>query len=165
MSGAIMPAPLPSAATVTWRPPRRKVSTAVFGKASVVVIASAACGKPPGASAAAAARTPARRRARGTWTPIRPVAQGRTAAGATPRSRAASAVDSAAVRSPSAPVQALAFPAWTRTAAARPAATRRRASCTGAAGARFVVNTPATLAGSSAAISATSRPRCFSPAP
>src|SRR5947208_537715 len=164
MSGAIMPAPLPSAATVTRRPPRRNVSTAVFGKASVVVIASAACGKPPGASAAAAARTPARRRARGTWTPIRPVAHGRTAAGAPPRRRAPSAVDSAAVRGPSAPVQALAFPAWTRTAAARPAATRRRASCTGAAGARFVVNTPATLAGSSAAISATSRPRCFSPA-
>src|SRR5439155_1191922 len=61
MSGAIMPAPLPSAATVTRRPPRRNVSTAVFGKASVVVIASAACGKPPGASAAAAARTPAKR--------------------------------------------------------------------------------------------------------
>src|SRR5947199_8804995 len=163
-SGAIMPAPLPSAATVTRLPPSTSARRAVFGNASVVVMASAACGKPAGASAAAAARTPARSRCRGTWTPIRPVAHGTTSAGARPRSRAASAVASAAVRRPSAPVQALALPAWTRTAEARPAATRRRASWTGAAGARLVVNTPATLAGRSATIRATSRPRCLRPA-
>src|SRR5437667_153648 len=163
-SGAVMPAPLPSAATVTRLPPSTSARRAVFGNASVVVMASAACGKPAGASATAAARTPARSRCRGTWTPMRPVAHGTTSAGARPRSRAASAVASAAVRRPSAPVQALALPAWTRTAEARPAATRRRASWTGAAGARLVVNTPATLAGRAATVRATSRPRCLRPA-
>src|SRR5947199_1537057 len=138
--------------------PSRTTRRAISASTPVTARVNTACWRDPVAIRAFPAAPLA------TWTPIRPVAQGRTAAGATPRSRAASAVDSAAVRSPSAPVQALAFPAWTRTAAARPAATRRRASCTGAAGARFVVNTPATLAGSSAAISATSRPRCFSPA-
>src|SRR5207237_578761 len=51
MSGAIMPPPLPSAATVTGRPPRRRRRTAVFGNASVVVIAWAAAGRPSGESA------------------------------------------------------------------------------------------------------------------
>ena len=117
-SGAIMPAPLPSAATVIRLPPSTIRRSAVFGNASVVVMASAACGKPAGASAATAVRTPTRSRSRGTWAPIRPVAHGTTSAGAMPRRRAASAVASEAVRNPSAPVQALALPAWTRTAEA-----------------------------------------------
>src|SRR4029453_223128 len=70
---------------------------------------------------------------------MRPVAQARTRSGATPSSAAATAVDSSTVRRPSAPVQALALPAWTSTAAAVPARRRARVTITGAAGARCVV--------------------------
>jgi hypothetical protein len=135
MLGAIMPAPFPSAASVIFRRPSRMRRTAVFGKASVVMIASAASANAPALSAAAASRTPRRSRARGTCMPMRPVAHGSTHSAWTPASRAASAVDTVTVSRPWRPVQALALPAWTRTAAARPARTRRRATWTGAAGA------------------------------
>src|SRR5256884_3160233 len=161
--GAIMPPPLPSAATVTGRPPRRRRRTAVFGNASVVVIACPAAGRPSRESAATARRTPRSSRGRSTCTPIRPVAHGATSAGWHPSRRAARAVETSAVRSPSAPVHAFAFPACTRTPASRPPATRRRAVCTGAAGARFTVNTPAAVAGGSAAMRATSGPLVFIP--
>src|SRR5579884_2867817 len=164
MAGAIMPAPLPRTATVTGRPPSVSRRTAVFGNASVVQIACAAAGSASGARAATARRTPASSGARGTGTPMRPVAQASTASGGTPSSRAASAVDTSTVRSPSGPVQALALPACTRTAAARPARRRRRETATGAATTRFCVNTPAATTGRSAAISATSSPRALRPA-
>src|SRR5579885_151084 len=164
MAGAIMPAPLPRTATVTGRPPSMSRRTAVFGNASVVQIACAAAGSASGARAATARRTPASSGARGTGTPMRPVAQASTASGGTPSSRAASAVDTSTVRSPSGPVQALALPACTRTAAARPARRRRRETATGAATTRFCVNTPAATTGRSAAISATSSPRTLRPA-
>src|SRR5581483_7485234 len=114
--------------------------------------------------AATAARTPPRSRSRGTWTPIRPVAHGSTRAASASTSSATSAVAASVVRRPSRPVHAFALPAWTSTARARPAPTRTRAICTGAAGARFVVKTPAAVASRSATISATSRPRVFNPA-
>src|SRR5206468_3667532 len=139
--GAIMPAPFPKAATVTRRPPSRRRRTAVFGNASVVVIACAAAGKPSGLRAAAAARTPRSNRARGTWTPIRPVAQGATSSSGTPRRRPTSAVATLAVRSPSRPVHAFAFPACTSTAESRPPTNRRRAG--GAVAATSAGGTPA----------------------
>src|SRR5262245_17292620 len=163
MCGAIMPAPFPKAATVTGRPPIRRRRTAVLGNASVVVIACAAAANPSALSAAAAARTPRSRRARGTWTPIRPVAHGATSVAGTPTRPAARAVAALAVCSPSRPVHALALPACTSTADNLPPATRRRAICTGAAGARHNVNTPAATAGGFATMSATSGPRLFSP--
>src|SRR5579871_5124598 len=164
IAGAIMPAPLPKTATVTGRPPTRSRRTAVFGNASVVQIARAAAGSASGASAPTARRTPASSRARGTGTPMRPVAHSSTASGGTPSSRAASAVDASTARSPAAPVQALALPAWISTAAARPARSRRRETVTGAATTRLPVNTPAATTGRSAAMSATSGPRALSPA-
>src|SRR5262249_56465228 len=81
----------------------------------------------------------------------------------TPTRPAARAVAALAVCSPSRPVHALAFPACTSTADNLPPATRRRAICTGAAGARHNVNTPAATTGGFATMSATSGPRLFSP--
>src|SRR5579862_2763259 len=164
MFGAIIPPPFPSAATVTTRPPIRTRRTAVFGNASVVVIACAASANPSGPSAATAAFVPRNSRARSTCTPIRPVAHGATSSTGRPRSRAASAVDTSAVRTPCCPVHALAFPAWTRTADNRPRATRGFATFTEAAGDRLTVNTPAATAGESATINATSGPDALNPA-
>src|SRR5262249_59454624 len=53
---------------------------------------------------------------------------------------------------------------FTRTADATPRRRRSRVITTGAAGARFVVSTPATTPGASSAISATSGPRLLNPA-
>ena len=147
MSGAIMPAPFPMAATVITRPPTRSRRTAVFGKASVVMMARAASGNRAGPRAACAARTPCRSRGPGTGTPMRPVAQARTRAAGTPSSSAASPVDCSTMRSPSRPVQALALPAWTSTADAVPPRSRARVVTTGAAGTRLVVRTPAATPG------------------
>src|SRR4029077_1564802 len=82
----------------------------------------------------------------------------------TPSSAAAREVDSSTVRRPWRPVHAFALPACTRTADTAPARSRSRVTTTGAAGAWFVVSTPAAIPGASSAISATSGPRAFSPA-
>src|SRR2546429_222621 len=88
----------------------------------------------------------------------------RAGAAASVTTKTRSVAMSGAMRGPGAAGRALALRAGTGPGGARPAAARRRASRTGAAGARLVVNTPAMLAGRSAAISATSRPRCLRPA-
>src|SRR5262245_12650530 len=163
-SGAIMPAPLPMAATVTVRPPVRTRVPAVFVNASVVMMARAASGNRSGPSARWAARTPSRSRGADIGTPMRPVAQASTRPAGTPSSSAASAVDASTTCSPWRPVHAFAFPACTRTAEATPARSRARVVTTGAAGARLVVRTPAATPGASSAIRATSGPRVLKPA-
>ncbi len=99
---------------------------------------------------------PASTGAMGSGIPIRPVWHTRISDGSTPNPSATSAHMRSAPATPAAPVAALALPLESTTAAARPPVRARwaRLTCTGAAAARFAVNTPA--AGTGPDVAATS---------
>ena len=93
----------------------------------------------------------------GIGTPIRPVEQTRTSRAEMPRLFAVICVISLASATPRLPVQAFAFPELTTMARARFPAACFALTFTGAAQTWFVVNIPATAAGTSETISARSR--------
>ena len=145
--GWIIPAPFAIPPTV--KPSRS--TTAVFGPASVVRIASAAVGPPPGESAAAAASTPASSFSMGSRGPMTPVESTTTCSGASPSAAAAWAAVASASSSPASPVAALATPALTTTACGSASDRCRRETTTGAACTRFVVHIAQPTVGTSRA--------------
>ena len=159
MPGWIIPAPLQTPPTRTFRPPHESSTAHSFLRVSLVMIASAnspricACRR----KGSDAASIPFATFAIGKGTPIRPVDATKTSSGLNPSAAAASSVIRAASFIPCSPVQALALPELTTTACALPAAARRRQSLTGAAATWLVVNNPAALAGTSDRIKPKSR--------
>ena len=83
----------------------------------------------------------------GIGMPISPVEHTRTSSTATPSPSAVSEHMRSASFRPVSPVAAFAFPEFRTTADARPLTRCRFEICTGAACARFVVNTPAAATG------------------
>ena len=137
--GASMPAPLAIPPTVNPGP----ATTTVLGTLSVVMMARAAAGPPSRASASWAASTPAVILSIGSSSPMRPVEQTAMSSASTP-SRAATWPAVARVSAkPAAPVQALAPPELSTTAASCPRPMISSHQRTGAALTRLVVNTPA----------------------
>jgi len=164
MFGAIIPAPLAMPPTVIVSPPAEKRAVASFGRVSVVMMARAAPAPPSQPSFSAAAAMPARTLSMGRRTPITPVEATTTSEGAHPTTRAVAAAISRASARPSSPVAALAQPALTTTARARPEARCSRETTTGAACAALVVKTAAAAHGPWATTRARSSPVALMPA-
>src|SRR4051794_15181855 len=160
--GASMPAPLAIPPTV--QPSR--AWTVVFGTLSVVMIARAAAGPPSSDRSLTAAVTPAVSLSIGSRTPMSPVLATATSTAPRPSSAAACSAVAWVSPKPSGPVQALAPPEFRTTARSRWPASTWRLHCTGAAGKRLVVKTPAAASsGPSLTTRATSgSPLDFSPA-
>ncbi len=118
-AGASMPAPL--AMPPMLHPSR--ATTAVLGTVSVVMIASAACPPPDGDSFPAASATPQASFSIGSRTPMSPVEHTATSLDGTPRVAATSPAVATASWYPSTPVQALAPPEFSTTAAREPSST------------------------------------------
>src|SRR4051795_9038067 len=137
--GASMPAPLAIPPTV--QPSR--AWTVVFGTLSVVMIARAAAGPPSSDRSFTAAVTPAVSLSIGSRTPMSPVLATATSIAPRPSSAAACSAVAWVSPKPSGPVQALAPPEFRTTARSRRPASTWRLHCTGAAGKRLVVKTPA----------------------
>ena len=132
-----------------------------MGRVSVVRMASAASGKPWGLRRAASLGRAWVILSSGSGWPMTPVEAGSTRrSGIFSRSATPRVVSRASSR-PSGPVQALALPAFTRMAWARPPRRRSWESTTGAALTRLVVKTPAAAAGASATSRARSRAPVF----
>jgi hypothetical protein len=163
MLGAIMPAPLVQPSRVTRLRPIVTVRWASLTPRSVVRIAAAKSPNPSGLSAAAAAPMPSWTLGIGSGWPITPVDATSTSRAVTPRAPAVDVAIARAAARPAGPVQALALPALTITARVLPRLARRCSAetKTGAALTRLPVNTAATVAGASAAISPTSLPPFF----
>ena len=92
----------------------------------------------------------------GSGTPMTPVEATSQSSAPDPNFAAAASAISRAVRNPSSPVAALAFPALKTMPLARPLFTRSLDSCTGAAATLLVVKTPATEQPRSARMTPTS---------
>ena len=118
--GWIMPDPLAIPPTVMDTRPVVSRSATSLGAVSVVRIAAAAAGPPPGDNCAAARAIPPRTRSIGSRAPITPVEATSTSASSRPSARAVSAVIAFASSSPGAPVHAFAHPLLITTARARP---------------------------------------------
>ncbi len=158
--GSIMPEPFAIPPMTASRPPIDTRTAASFGNGSVVMIARAAADPWSGASAPIAAGRPARILSRLSATPMTPVDATNTSSTLHPTRRAVSAAISRATTRPRSPVHAFAQPLFATMARARPRVVARCSSdtMTGAAWARFVVNTAAAAAGRSDTSSARSRP-------
>ena len=142
-AGASMPAPFAMPPIAQWC---GEWYSAVLGTVSVVMIASAAAGPPSSDRSWVASSMPASTLSMGSRTPISPVEQTATSVTSAP---IASAVHSAICRAsarPARPVQALAPPELSTTAASRPSATASRDHSTGAALNALLVNTAAAWA-------------------
>jgi hypothetical protein len=126
----IIPAPLAHPATLIV--PVVRADT--LGTVSVVMIAPARRGSPSGLASATSAGSARTTLSAGNRAPITPVEATRISSGRVPSSRASAAVVERATASPSG-VQALAQPAFTRTARALPFLARSRDTRTGAAAA------------------------------
>ena len=134
--GASIPEPLQSAEMIAVLPPSVTSRAAILRRVSVVMIASAArsgwspsCSTRPGSAVTIFI---AGRRA-----PMTPVEAVRTARFCTPRASATALRMTETSSSPAGPVSAFAFPELATMARIPSAGTRGRASCTGAAAARF----------------------------
>ena len=145
MRGWIIPAPLATPARQTDRTPASVRNTQDFENVSVVLMARATSSALSVDRFRERAGSWSRMRSSFSGTPMTPVEATRTWRGEIPSSFAAARALSSEVRSPSAPVQALAFPELTTTARAQPRVSLRwrRESSTGAAATRLVVNMPA----------------------
>ena len=124
MLGAIMPAPLAMAADAGGVAAQRELHQHLLGLGVGGHDGARRLGPPPSQASAAAGRgIPARSLSMGRGTPMTPVEATTTSAGAQPRARADERRHLARVaRGPRSPVAALAQPAFTTTARARPAA-------------------------------------------
>ena len=143
MSGWIMPDPLATPTSSTVRPPTSARADAPFGKVSVVPIARATCSQLAGGAAAASA-SPASALSTGSGTPMTPVEDTNTSSGAQPVIHATLAAIASTASRPAAPVKALALPAFTTSARARPWGSAARHHSTSGEGQRERVVTPAT---------------------
>ncbi len=132
-------------------------ATASFSLVSVVIIARAAREPPSAASSPQSFGMPTSSASMGIGMPMRPVEHTSTSSGAMPRPSAVSSHIRTASRRPGSPVAAFALPELNTTAAARPFARWRREIWTGAACARFVVNTPAAVAGTPSSVARSAR--------
>ena len=145
MSGAIMPDPLAMPPMTTGVSPIRAVAPAPFAKVSVVRIASAAGSQASSVSDAARPGIASVMRSifgRTPMTPVEAIAMSR----ARRRSAAAAALAVVATHSaPEGPVKALALPALTTSAEARPCSSIARVQRTGGAAVFERVVTPATV--------------------
>ena len=161
MFGAIIPEPLAMPPMRTVLPPTRTSTAAALGTRSVVMIARAMASPCAGVRPrrAAASRMPDSTFASGSGTPMMPVLATRNRPGAAPAHSAAIFDMRRASRRPFAPVQALAFPAFTTTPRTGPCFRSSRSNRTGAACTRLVVKTAAATAGRSVRI----RPRSGTP--
>src|SRR6266403_5239655 len=163
-----MPAPLAQPTRWIRLPDILKVADAVFGRVSVVQMASDSSAKERADGRRLRASDGKARRifSIGSCTPITPVEQTKSSCGASSIRRAASSFVRCATLSPCGPVAQLALPALTTTARMRPLDSRRFffESTTGAATTRFCVKTAAAEAGTSLEISArSSAPVFFKP--
>jgi len=152
-----MPEPLAIPPIVIVRPPIRALAAASLGLRSVVRIARAASCPPDRRARAISEGIPSRTRAIGSGCPMTPVEPTKTVCGFTPRRRATRVVISSASAIPCGPVHAFALPLLIITAWPTPPRRCNRSSCTGAAGRRFIVKTPAIGPGSEETINARSR--------
>src|ERR1700739_1536588 len=162
--------PAPFAQPTKWRrlPDILKVPEAVFGRVSVVQMASDSSAKERAEGRRLRASEGKARRifSTGSCTPITPVEQTNNSPDDSNIRRAASSLVRCATSSPCAPVAQLALPAFTTTARMRPLDLRRFffERVTGAATTRFCVKTAAAEAGTSLEMSArSSAPVFFSP--
>src|SRR6266446_5389738 len=163
-----MPAPFAQPTRWIRLPDILKVADAVFGRVSVVQMASESSAKERADGRRLRASDGKARRifSIGSCTPITPVEQTKSSCGASSIRRAASSFVRCATLSPCGPVAQLALPALTTTARMRPLDSRRFffESTTGAATTRFCVKTAAAEAGTSLEISArSSAPVFFKP--
>src|SRR5580658_10590413 len=160
-----MPAPFAQPTRWTFLPDILKEAPAVFGRVSVVQMASESSAKEraEGRRLRASFGTARRIFSTGSGTPITPVEQTRISLGVQPRALAVSATVLCAEAWPTAPVAQLALPAFTMTARMRPFEARRCSleMVTGAATTRFCVKTAAADAGTSLQIIATSSAPVF----
>src|SRR6266404_4008064 len=160
-----MPAPLAHPTRWIRLPAILKDAEAVFGRVSVVQMASESSAKERADGRRLRDREGSARRifSMGSWTPITPVEQTNNSCGTSAIRRAASSFVRSATVSPEAPVAQLALPALTTTARMRPLDSRRFffERVTGAATTRFCVNTAAAEAGKSLEISARSSAPVF----
>jgi hypothetical protein len=160
--GASMPEPLQTADSTADLPESTSSREAIFGRVSVVMMASAArSGWSPSCSTRAGRAVTIFMA--GSRAPMTPVEQVSTARFCTPSASATAERMTETSSRPAGPVRALALPELASTARMPSAGTRVRASCTGAAGARFTVKTPAAAAGWSETTSARSRRWGFRP--
>ena len=155
MLGMIMPEPLAMPATVKGLPSMTPVRSDILGFRSVVMMALATWARLFGANPAANWGTAGSSLVRLSGCPMTPVEARSTSSAGHPRAFATISAEASAAFRPTSPVQALAWPALTRMALARPFLIFSLHHSTGAAATRFRVKTPATTAGSSA----TMRPR------
>src|ERR1700730_14613934 len=148
-----MPAPLAQPTMWTRLPAILKEAAAVFGRVSVVQMASETSANERAEERRCRASVGTARKilSSGSGTPITPVEQTQTSSGVQPRPFAVSATVRNAAACPAAPVAQLALPAFTTTARILPFDARKCAleMSTGAATTRFCVNTPAAEAGTS----------------
>ena len=142
-----MPAPLAHPTRWIRLPAILKDAEAVFGRVSVVQIASESSAKERADGRRLREREGSARRifSTGSWTPMTPVEQTNNSCGERFMRRAASSLVRSATVSPSVPVAQLALPAFTTTARMRPLDSRRFffERVTGAATTRFCVKTAA----------------------
>src|SRR5271168_4107826 len=163
-----MPAPLAQPTRCTRLPAILKDALAVFGRVSVVQMASesSANERAEGRWCRATMGKARRTFSSGSVTPITPVEHTKSSCGLYPRSFAASFTVRSAAAWPTAPVAQLALPALTTTARMRPLEDLRcwREITTGAATTKFCVKTAAAEAGTSLdKIARSSAPVFFSP--
>ena len=145
MSGAIMPEPLAMPAIATCVSPIRVVEPAPFAKVSVVRIASAAAAHPSSVSAAARPGIVSVMRSMFGRTPMTPVDAMATSRARRRRPAAAALAVAETQSAPAGPVKALALPAFTTNAEARPPSSIARVHSTGGAAVLERVVTPATV--------------------
>src|SRR6202166_5334064 len=148
-----MPAPFAQPTKWILLPDILKESAAVFGRVSVVQIASESSAKERADGRRCSAITGSARNifSSGSGTPITPVEHTKSSSGWQPKRLAASATVRCAAACPAVAVAQLALPAFTTTPRIRPFDLRRFSLeiSTGAAATRFCVKTAAAEAGSS----------------
>ena len=163
-AGLIIPDPLAMPPTRIRRPSIRHSTAVSLIVRSVVRIASLAARDPWRLSAAAASGMPLKIRRMGRGRPITPVEATRTSPGFISSAQAVAVAMDAASARPCGPVQALAFPLLAIMAWAFLVRRTVRQRWMGAAASRFMVKTPAAVAGASETIRARSRlPRSLIP--
>src|SRR5258708_11954644 len=168
MLGWIIPAPLAQPTRWIRLPAILKEAAAVFGRVSVVQMASdtSANERAEERRCRASSGTARRILSSASGTPMTPVEQTKTSSDLQPRRFAVSATVRTAAAYPAAPVAQLALPAFTTTARMRPLEVRKCSLeiSTGAATTRFCVKTPAAEARTSLErIAKSSHPAYFRP--
>src|SRR5258708_8725744 len=165
MFGWIIPAPFAQPTKWTRLPAILNEAAAVFGRVSVVQIASDVSANDRAEGRRKRAITGSARRifSSGSGTPMTPLEQTNNSRGLQPSRFAASATVRTAAAWPASPVAQLALPAFTTTARIRPFDARKCSLeiSTGAATTRFCVNTAAAEAVTSLEITARSSAPVF----